>query len=123
MDKNIIGTRYVIAVNDLEASVDYYQSKLGLQMVNRYSGWVFLSRGSFFIMLGECPDERPAHDIGDHSYFAYVDVKDADSLFEEYKTKNVEFLKELSDEPWGMREFAVKTLDGHRIMFGQAVEN
>lgn len=24
-------------------------------------------------------------------------------------------------EPWGMREFGVRTIDGHRIMFGQEV--
>lgn len=23
------------------------------------------------------------------------------------------------DEPWGMREFGVRTIDGHRMMFGQ----
>jgi len=25
----------------------------------------------------------------------------------------------LADKPWGMREFGVRTPDGHRIMFGQ----
>jgi hypothetical protein len=25
----------------------------------------------------------------------------------------------LRDEPWGVREFGVKTADGHRIMFAQ----
>jgi len=30
-----------------------------------------------------------------------------------------EFIQTLSDKPWGMREFGVRTVDGHRIMFGQ----
>ena len=122
MDKNIVGTRYVLAVNDLEAAVIYYVEKLGFNIVNQYPGWTFLARGSFFLMLGECPNEKSAHEIGDHSYFAYVDVIDAKSLYEEYKSKNVEFIKNLSDESWGMREFGVKTLDGHRIMFGQSLD-
>jgi catechol 2,3-dioxygenase-like lactoylglutathione lyase family enzyme len=25
------------------------------------------------------------------------------------------------DEPWGMRELGVRTIDGHRMMFGEAV--
>ena len=26
--------------------------------------------------------------------------------------------KELRNEPWGMSEFGLRTVDGHRIMFG-----
>jgi len=122
MDKNIVGNRYVLAVNDLEAAVEYYESKLGLRTVSQYPGWAFLARESFFVMLGECQDERSAREIGNHSYFAYVDVIDANSLYEEYKSKNVEFIKTVTDELWGMREFGVKTLDGHRIMFGESLE-
>jgi len=122
MDKNIVGDRFVLAVNNLKSSVEYYESKLGLKIVNQYPGWAFLARDSFFVMLGECSDERPAREIGDHSYFAYIDVIDANSLFDEYKLKNVEFIKTLTDESWGMREFGIKTLDGHRIMFGQSLD-
>jgi len=32
--------------------------------------------------------------------------------------KDVTVIKELRDEPWGMREFGIRTVDGHRIMFG-----
>jgi uncharacterized glyoxalase superfamily protein PhnB len=32
-----------------------------------------------------------------------------------------EFIVDLGDKPWGMREFGVKTPDGHRIMFGQVL--
>jgi hypothetical protein len=34
-------------------------------------GWSFLSRDKFRVMLGECADERPAGELGNHSYFAY----------------------------------------------------
>jgi uncharacterized glyoxalase superfamily protein PhnB len=32
--------------------------------------------------------------------------------------RGVELIKPLRDEPWGMREFGVRTVDGHRMMFG-----
>lgn len=48
---------------------------------------------------------------------------DANLLFDEYKKNNVEFIKLLKDESWGMREFGIRTIDGHRIMFGQIFEN
>ncbi len=48
----------------------------------------------------------PARDIGDHSYFAYVTVSDATHLLEESTQRR-------------LRKFGVRTVDGHRIMFGQ----
>jgi uncharacterized glyoxalase superfamily protein PhnB len=113
--------RYVLAVNKLEASVEYYKSILGLVEISRYPGWVFLSRDNFIIMLGECPDVIPAKESGDHSYFAYVEVDDAKALYHELNGNGAEFIKSLIEEPWGMREFGVRTIDGHRIMFGQSL--
>jgi len=123
MKEEITHPNYVLAVNDLEKSVNYYEKVLGLEIVNRHPGWAFLSRGAFSIMVGECPNEKPASTIGDHSYFAYLRVMDAKLLFDEYIKKNVEFIKPLKDESWGMREFGIRTIDGHRIMFGQILEN
>jgi uncharacterized glyoxalase superfamily protein PhnB len=69
-------------------------------------------------MAGECRDALPATELGDHSYFAYLEVDDIDRLHEDVVAKGAALIKELRDEPWGMREFGVRTVDGHRIMFG-----
>lgn len=73
------------------------------------------------IMLGECPDDRPASEINNHSYFAYVDVENIDELYKEFKLKQVEILSDIEDKPWGQREFSIRTVDGHRITFGEEV--
>ena len=112
-------TRSVLAVHSLKVSIPYYRDVLGMGIDFETPGWCFLSRGNFAVMLGECPDAIAASDIGDHSYVAYVTVMDAGSLFHEFQSRAVEFIKPLTDEPWGMREFGVRTVDGHRIMFGQ----
>ena len=72
-------------------------------------------------MLGECPDDRSAFETRNHSYFAYIDVEHIDQLFAEYQSREVEILAMPADKPWGQREFAIRTIDGHRIMFGQAL--
>ncbi|MFZ5635977.1 MAG: VOC family protein, partial [Pseudomonadota bacterium] len=82
-------------------------------------GWSFLSRDGFRVMLGECTDATPPHALGDHAWYAYVTVDDAAALFAEYRAAGVEFTQSLADKPWGMREFGIRTIDGHRIMFGQ----
>jgi uncharacterized glyoxalase superfamily protein PhnB len=67
---------------------------------------------------GECPDALPPQELGDHSYFAYLEVDEIDSLYAELVAKGAAVTKEPRNEPWGMREFGLRTADGHRIMFG-----
>ena len=73
------------------------------------------------IMLGECPDETPASALGDHSYFAYLRIENADEYFQHLKAKGADLTSEISDKPWRMREFGIRTPDGHRIMIGHSL--
>ncbi|MCB0628296.1 MAG: VOC family protein [Saprospiraceae bacterium] len=115
----ITNTRYVLAVSDLARSVDYYTQQLGFSIRFAFPGWTYVQRDQCIIMLGECPNEIPPTALGDHAYFAYIEVEDIDALHEEYSQKEVRFRKSLRTEDWGMKEFAVQTIDGHRIMFGE----
>lgn len=115
----LTGTRFALAVPDLARSTDWYTKVLGLQVDFTVPGWSFLSRDAFSVMLGECPDATPAGQLGDHSYYGYITVDDAAALAAECQASGAEFIQPLTDKPWGMREFGVRTLDGHRIMFGQ----
>jgi catechol 2,3-dioxygenase-like lactoylglutathione lyase family enzyme len=117
-----IGSSHVLAVHDLERSRRYYQDVLGFEVDLQPDGWLFLRRDRCHLMLGECPDSLPATDLGDHSYFAYVEVDDIDTLYERVDSTGGEVLGEPQDKPWGMREFGVRTVDGHRILFGQSLD-
>jgi len=111
----------VLAVPNLANSLAYYRDQLGFSLDFAVEGWAFLSRDRFRLMLGECADAMPAHDLGDHSYFAYVTVDDVDALYRELVVNDVTAPNEPADKPWGMREFSIRTPDGHRIMFGQCI--
>jgi uncharacterized glyoxalase superfamily protein PhnB len=116
-------TRLVLAVRNLRASTQFYMDVLGFRrdFGDESDGWSFLSRDHVKVMLGECADERPASDMGNHSYVAYITVKEVDSLYDEFVTRGADVRSALTSEPWGMREFSVRTPDGHRIRFGEAV--
>ncbi len=118
----IKGTRHVLAVKDLFKSAEYYKNQLGFTSLWTDGGWHFLSRDKFIVMLGECPDDRSAFETMNHSYFAYIDVENIDDLYLEYRTKDVDVLSEIENKPWGQREFSVRTIDGHRIMFGEEIK-
>jgi catechol 2,3-dioxygenase-like lactoylglutathione lyase family enzyme len=121
---SMIDSRLVLAVRDLQSSTKFYTEVLGLRcdFGDGSDGWSFLSRNGFKVMLGECPDERPAGELGNHSYVAYVVVQGVDALHKEVASRGAEVTSAPATQPWGMREFAVRTPDGHRIRFGEPVE-
>jgi predicted enzyme related to lactoylglutathione lyase len=111
---------YVLAVPNLARSSDFYARVLGFEVREMGDpGWRLLVNGACRIMAGECPDDIPASDIGSHSYFAYLVVDDVEAYLKRVTAEGAELIKALRDEPWGMREFGLRTVDGHRIMVGQ----
>ena len=113
---------FVLAVPDLDDSSRYFVDVLGFQSEWRDGdNWQSLTRGEVRMMLGHCPDALPPHEIGDHSYFAYITVDDVDALHAELIAKGALILRTPETQPWGKREMAVATPDGHRIMFAQSI--
>lgn len=111
--------RYVIAVPNLHRSADYYRDVLGFEVLPiPDSGWRFFRRDDCVIMAGECPDALSPGALGDHSYFAYLEVDDVDALYTGLVAGGADVVKTLRVESWGMAEFGIRTIDGHRIMFG-----
>jgi uncharacterized glyoxalase superfamily protein PhnB len=119
----IVNSRCVLAVLDLMASTRYYMDVLGFSQdpINA-EGWSFLTRDTFRVMLGECKDATPAGELGNHSYFAYWNVDDVDQFYQEIVAKGALVTSEPSDKPWGLREFGMRTPDGHRITCGELIQ-
>src|SRR5215475_3208504 len=96
----IVGARCVLAVRDLSVSTKYYIDVLGFSHDPiRAEGWSFLTRDSFRVMLGECPDEKPASELGDHSYFAYWYVDGVDQFYSEIVAKGALVSSEPCNRP------------------------
>ena len=111
---------FVLAVPSLEISSTYYRDVLGFEVRDMGDpGWRMYVRDSCRIMAGECSDAISPAELGDHSYFGYFVVDNAQIYYEQIEKNGAEVLKAIRDEPWGMREFAIRTVDGHRIMIGQ----
>jgi len=111
-------TRFVIAVPDLKSSSAFYRDVLGFTVhAIPDPGFLFYTSGDCTIVAGQCPDAIPPRDLGDHSYFAYLQIEDIDLFYTSVLASGTEICKTIRDEPWGMREFGLVTADGHRIMF------
>jgi uncharacterized glyoxalase superfamily protein PhnB len=108
----------VIAVPDLKVSSAFYRDCLGFTIhAVPDHGWLIYSSGDCTIMAGQSPDAIPPSKLGDHSYFAYLEIADIDAYYQSVLSAGAKICKTIRSEPWGMREFGVVTADGHRIMF------
>ncbi len=116
----ILQNHFVLAVHDLQGSAKFFQD-LGFKVTSEPPGWIFLQRDHCMVMLGECRDAIQPSKLGDHSYFGYLRVDDADSYYEDLKQKGIRILSPIETKPWDMREFAVASPEGHRITIGQWV--
>jgi catechol 2,3-dioxygenase-like lactoylglutathione lyase family enzyme len=117
----ITDSHLVLAVRDLKASTRFYVDVLGFthHPVDA-EGWSFLSRDRFTVMLGECANEKPASELGDHSYVGYLIVEGVDQLRQELFARGAT-VTEPNDKPWGLREFTLHTPDGHRFTLGERI--
>jgi len=118
----ITATRFVIAVPDLQSSAAFYRDVLGFTIHSIPDPrFLLYTSGNCTIWAGECADALHPSQLGDHSYFAYLQIDDIDSFYDSVRAAGAKICKAIGDEAWGMREFGLVTADGHRIMFASPV--
>lgn len=118
----ILQNHYVLAVQDVKRSAEFYVGVLDFHVVAEPPGWIFVAKDDCMIMLGECPDDMHPSELGCHNYFAYLRVSDADQYYRAVKAKDAQILSDIEDKPWNMREFSLRTFDGHRITIGHSLQ-
>lgn len=119
----ILRARSVLAVRDLADATRYFRDVLGFAPDPITSpGWSFLSRDACHLMLGECRDEVPAEATGNHSWFVHLLVDDVDGYHAEVRARGALVLGPPTDRAYGLREFVLRTPEGHRIVVGQALD-
>jgi catechol 2,3-dioxygenase-like lactoylglutathione lyase family enzyme len=117
----ILQNHDVLAVHNARESARFYADVLGFHVVHEDPSWIFVARDKFMVMLGECPDDMHPSHLGCHNYFAYLRVDDVDAFHAQLQAKGVQPLDLVEDKSWGMREFGIKTPDGHRITVGEEI--
>lgn len=50
---------------------------------------------------------------------AYLEADDVEGLYEEYRERGVDFLRELETKPWGITGFIVRDPDGNLLNFSE----
>ena len=120
-------------VENLQASLDFYQSKLGFEIEHKGGGnggredfWAFVRRDSVMISLKAiAPQIHPQPNHSRHEWArwdAYIHTTDPDALYEEYGGRSVPMQNNLKDTEDGLRAFEVIDNNGYVLCFGRPRE-
>jgi predicted enzyme related to lactoylglutathione lyase len=119
-----VRARSVLAVRDLALATRFFTEVLGFTNdVENPAGWSFLARDDVRVMLGECPDEMLAEQTGNHSWFVHIIMEGLDAYHRDVVRRGAQVLTPPTDRPWGLREFVLRTPDGHRMVFGELTKD
>ena len=119
----VLNASPILLVADVVKAAAYYADALGFR-TPRFWGepptFCIPQRDRCTVMLNQvAPGDtfRPNASY-DGRFDAYFDVDDADALYAEFKANGADIVCEPEDQPYMMREFQVRDLDGHLLAFG-----
>ena len=119
---------YPIVVTDRLAECrEFYTRQLGFQVGFEASWFVYLhSTGdrprAIAFMAADHPSQPPGPEtFSGKGMFLTLQVADAAAEFARLADARVPIAYALRDEPWGMREFGLRTVDGHRLMIASQI--
>lgn len=106
-----------LGVGDVTETAEWYQQKLGFDLRFFYGdpathGAVRLGQATLHFYSGEPNPDR---------HWIYLQVEDVDEVYEWICGNGVQTLDEPSDQPWQMREFNLRDLNGYHLRFGAAL--
>jgi len=105
-----------LPLSNVAAGIAYYQEVLGFKINYAQDDIGVMYRDDVTLLLIARTEKHTG--IGS----CYVYVRDADALHAELRARGANVLGEPVSQPWGLRDFEVRDLEGNRIRFGQPFE-
>lgn len=119
----LIAAEPQIFASDLSASLEFYRTRLGFEIVFSYGEPPFYAQvGRDGVRLNlrkvkSFPMTEAFRETETDALALTITLDDAKPLFLEYEGRDVPFHQRLRTEPWGARTFIVKDPDGNLIAF------
>jgi hypothetical protein len=115
-------SRTVFLVGNIEPTMEWYK-RLGFESEYFPPGFAILQRDEIQIFLQHQPGYGAPDDPGRrerHAWNVYIITDNVKALYEEYSSAPaVKISRPLCPQEYGMMEFDVMDLNGHRLVFAQ----
>ncbi|HEY2467855.1 MAG TPA: VOC family protein [Terracidiphilus sp.] len=130
LERMLAGITPFFIVDDLNATLAFYQSKLGFHVPYKGGGdgevedyWAFVGRDTIMLMFKAITgDVHPQPNSSRHEFArwdAYINTDDPDSLYAEFVSKGVPMHSELANTRDGLRAFEIQDNNGYVLCFGR----
>ena len=109
----------VLAVSNMEQSIQFYQEQLGFQLTFAWKEpieYAVLKRGSISIHLSLTSKDQQ---FIPNNTLLYIFVHDIDAVYEELINKRVLIKSQLGERDYAMKDFDIEDPDGYVLTFGQ----
>jgi hypothetical protein len=120
----VLNSTTVFLVGNIEPTMEWYK-RLGFNSEYYPPGFAILSRDGIQIFLQQQPGYVAPDDPGRrerHAWNLYIVTDNVKALYEEYSASpGVKISRQLCRQDYGMMEFDVMDLNGHRLVFAQPV--
>lgn len=111
-----------LRTTDLEESIRFYTTKVGLMLEFQYEDfYAGIRAGNQLFHLKLVDKKDPSIDFvgkGEH-FHLYLETDDAVAAAEALKRNGVRFAKDVHETAWGTREFVINDNQGHTLYFGE----
>ena len=120
------GVHPVFVVEDVKATAEYYESKLGFVIVDYFLDppvYGMVRRGSVTLHFGKCDAGNASPNSAFRSVGSdvYIDVDDVSALATEYQQSGADIVEGPVDREYQQCELLIKDLNGFVLRFGQDV--
>jgi len=111
-----------LRTTNLKSSIDFYTTKLGLQLQFQYQDFYAGIRAGNQVFHLKLVDEKDPSiqfvEDGDH-FHLYLETNDVAAVAAALKVNGVYFVKDVHDTPWGTREIIIRDDQGHTLHVGE----
>jgi catechol 2,3-dioxygenase-like lactoylglutathione lyase family enzyme len=111
----------ILYVTDIEKTIRFYCDVLGFRCVNHFQGWASLQRDAAEVMLS-LPNEHLPFEKSLFTGSFYFHADDVDALWAQLREKT-EVVYPIESFDYGMREFAIRDVNGYVLQFGQEIQS
>lgn len=111
-----------LRTRDLESSIRFYTTVLGLELEFRYQDfYAGVRAGHQAFHLKRVDDEDPSIPYVDEAghFHLYLEIGDVTAAAAAIKAGGVELVRDVHDTPWGTREIVLHDDQGHTVYLGQ----
>lgn len=120
-DKKFYKVTPFLPVRNIQETLVYYKHELGF-----YDEWTWgkdggIRRDEMRLLFGENPGYLSSINKESYGFELVWFVDNVDDIYKEYQDKKLNIVSELKDEPWGIREFTIKDINGYFIRISETI--